>query len=405
MIGCYSRRFLPIFRPATVEIVRKLWYRKIRVEAQNARHSHIEGVEVYLKRAIAAGLVLIMLLFMVTASASPAGSTTDPLITRSYLDGAYKTALQSEITGALSGAADRVTGRLDGVFENHLGYRFAPRFIKVSLAQGDTVSLSSGASFILISGSASLSLASGTVLNISTGGEVKAGSTLSQYQRYFCAENTTARIKADSAAAGQVDGYYLIDGSGAPAAHLPFKDVPETAWFFAAVDYAYSNELFTGTSASAFSPNAPMTRAMFVTVLHRLDGRPFAPAGAGFSDVSNPSQYYYAAVAWANANDIVTGYSDGTFKPDLHVTREQMAAIIYRYALYDGRDPSTPGTVFDTFPDRSNVSGYAAHALRWTVSREIIRGSNGRLLPQNTATRAEVAQIIYNYCRSIGIHS
>jgi hypothetical protein len=119
------------------------------------------------------------------------------------------------------------------------------------------------------------------------------------------------------------------------------------------------------------------------------------------SDVNNPSLYYYGAVAWANANDIVTGYTDGTFQPDRYITREQMAAIMHRYALYKGRDPSTPGTVFDTFPDRTEVSGYAAHAMRWTVSWEIIKGSDGKLLPQNTATRAEVAQVIYNYCQNV----
>ena len=160
--------------------------------------------------------------------------------------------------------------------------------------------------------------------------------------------------------------------------------------------------MFTGTSATAFSPNMPMTRAMFVTVLYRMDGRPATGAGGGFSDVRNPSQYYYNAVIWASANDIVTGNTDGTFQPDIHVTREQMAAIMYRYATYKGRNLSTSGTLFDTFPDRNAISGYAAHAMRWTVSHEVIRGSGGKLLPQSTATRAEVAQIIYNYCEKIG---
>jgi len=360
----------------------------------------MEGTGSYLKRAIAAGLVLFLLLFMATASASTVGSSTDPLITRSYLDGVFAAALKSEINGTLGGTADSAIGRVDDISKTHIGYIFAPRFTKISLAEGGSVSLSSGGSFILLSGSASLSLSGGTVINISTGAEVPAGSRLSTNQRYFCVENTTARITANSAATGQVDGYYLVDGADIPATHLPFLDVPESAWFFEAVDYVFGNELFTGTSATTFSPNSSMTRAMFVTVLHRLDGRPSAGAGAGFSDVGDKSAYYYAAVAWASANDIVNGYSDGTFKPDSQVTREQMAAFMYRYALYNGADQSAPGTVFDTFPDRARASGYAAHAMRWTVSREIIRGSGGMLLPQNTATRAEVAQIIYNYCHS-----
>jgi len=359
-------------------------------------------VDADLKRTIAAVLAIAMLLCMATASASTAGSTTNPLVTRSYLEGTFSTALQAEIKGTLGDTADKAMGRLDEIFKKYVGYSFAPRFTHISLAEGGNASLSAGGSFILLSGSASLNIASGTVINISTGSEVASGSRLTQNQRYFCTEDTIAQVAASSAVTGQVDGFYLIGGSSVPSTHLPFTDVPEGAWFFTAVEFVYKNELFTGTSATAFSPNTPMTRAMFVTVLHRLDKLPASGSGGGFSDVSNPSQYYYNAVLWANAKSIVTGYTDGTFKPDIQVTREQMAAIMYRYATHKGRDQTTPGTVFDTFPDRSEVSGYAAHAMRWAVSWEIIRGSNGRLLPQNTATRAEVAQIIYNYCENDG---
>jgi len=355
-----------------------------------------------LKRTIAAGLAMVMLLFMVTASATSAGSTANPLITRYYLEGVFSTSLKAEITGTLGGAADKAMDKLDELQKNYIGYSFASKFTQVSLVDGGMVSLATGGSFILLTGSASVSVISGTVINVSTGSEVASGSRLSQYQRYFCAENTTARITASSAATGQVDGYYQVSGSKPPAAQLPFNDVPESAWFYAAIEFVYENGLFTGTSAALFSPNTPMTRAMFVTVLHRVDGRPATSAGDSFSDVTNPSQYYYNAVEWANANSIVTGYTDGTFKPDNHVTREQMAAIMYRYATYKQRDLSTPGTVFDAFPDTSEISGYAAHPMRWAVSKEVIRGSNGRLLPQNTATRAEVAQIVYNYCEKIG---
>jgi len=343
-----------------------------------------------------------MLLFMVTASASTVGSTADPLITRSYLEGAYAASLKSEIAGTLGNATEKALGRLDEFHRNYIGYSFAPRFTQVSLTEGGTVLLSTGASFILLSGSASLTIVSGTVINISTGREVATGSQLTRYNRYFCAESTTARVTASSAAAGQVDGYYLVSGNGPSTSQPPFADVPQSAWFYAAVEFVYKNDMFTGTSATTFSPNTPMTRAMFVTVLHRMDGRPATGAGGEFSDVRNPSQYYYNAVKWASANDIVTGNTDGTFQPDMHVTREQMAAIMYRYASYKGRDLSTPGALFDTFPDRNAISGYASHAMRWTVSHEVIRGSGGRLLPQNTATRAEVAQIVYNYCEKIG---
>ena len=355
-----------------------------------------------LKRIIAAGLVLSMLIFTITASASNAGSTTNPLITRSYLEGTFATAMQKEIKSTLSAASDKAIQKLEAIHDNYIGYNFAPSFTQVSLIEGGKVTLSTGGSFILLSGTASLTVVNGELINISTGIEVASGTRLTQFQRYFCTENTTAQITTSSAATGQVDGYYTVDGAGAPPMHLTFTDVPDNAWFFAAIEFVFENELFTGTSTTTFSPNTPMTRAMFVTVLHRLDRRPATESSSDFSDVSDPSQYYYNAVRWANANEIVTGYTDGTFQPDRHVTREQMAAIMYRYATYKSRDLSTPGTVFDTFPDRTSVSGYAAHAMRWAVSWEVMRGSNGNLLPQNTATRAEVAQIIFNYCEKIG---
>jgi hypothetical protein len=201
---------------------------------------------------------------------------------------------------------------------------------------------------------------------------------------------------------GLVDGFYYLYGETAPVRRLPFIDVSERDWFYAAVEFVFRGGLYQGTSANTFSPYTPMTRGMFVTVLHRVDRLPATGPGGIFSDVTDPSQYYYNAVTWANANGIVTGYPDGTFRPDDSITREQMAVTMYRYALYKGRDTSAPNAVFDTFPDRGEVSDYAVAALRWAASWRVINGSDGRILPQNTATRAEVAQITLNYIDRIG---
>ena len=360
-----------------------------------------------MKKLIAAVLVLLTLTFMVTVSAST-GSIENPLITLSYLDGAFSNALKTDIASTLGNASDRALSRLDEIYRTYVGYSFTSRFINISLTAGDTVLLSSGGSFILLAGSASLTVASGSVIDVAAGAEAPSGSALIQYHRYFCTENTNATVTAGSAVTGQVDGYYLMDGGGANVPGYVFTDVSERDWFFAAVDYVYNNGLFAGTTANTFSPATPMTRGMFVTVLYRLDGRP-APsadgadgADGGFSDVTDSSMYYYDGVAWASANNIVNGYTDGTFKPDRSVSREEMAAIMHRYASYKGRNMQTQGDTFDSFPDGDEVSSYAVAAMRWAVSWEIIRGSNGRLLPRNTATRAEVAQIIFNYCEQIG---
>ena len=373
----------------------------------------LEGrVDADLKRPIASALVLIMLLGMVTVSASNPGSATNPLISRSYLEGAFAQSMSDSIEAALGGAAAEAMNRLDDLYKSHAGYIFAPRFTRVNIASGDSITLASGGSFILLSGAATITVTRGTVINVSTGAEVSSGAQITLNQRFFCAENTTAVITASSAATGHVDGFYLPDGDPGvgplppPVSHLPFRDVFITDWFFDAVDFVYEGGLFRGTSATTFSPGAPMTRGMFVTVLHRLDGLPEMgdddDGGGTFSDVTNPQAFYYDAVAWASSNNIVAGFPGGTFRPYVSVTREQMAAIMHRYAEFKERDMTMPGELFDAFPDRGAVSDYAVRAMRWAVSWEVIRGSGGRLLPLNTATRAEVAQIILNYSENIG---
>jgi len=319
------------------------------------------------------------------------------------LEGQFASSLRGDISSALGAAADRAIVRLDEAYLGVAGYDFSPRFSPVSMAPGDTVALSGGASFVLLSGSASLAVSAGTVVNVSSGREAASGSQLALNQRYFCTEDARAVVTASAPAAGQVDGYYFAQGANVDARPLPFSDVPLGAWFHPAVDFVYGKGYFAGTSATLFSPSSSMTRAMFVTVLHRLEGRPAAEGAGAFSDVGSPALYYYAAVGWASANSIVRGYEDGTFKPDRPVTREEMATFMHRYASFKGRVASETGGAFDAFPDKGDVSAFAVAPMRWAVSAEVIRGSGGKLLPGNTATRAEVAQIILNYCEKIGV--
>jgi len=354
-----------------------------------------------LKRLIAAWMILFMLACMVTVSASTPGSISDPLISLSYLEGVFAQSMQTDISGALGNAADKSMARLNEIYMKYLGYSFAPRFTRLALSEGNTVVLTTGSSFILLSGAATLMISAGVVVNVSTGAEVASGSQLTINQRYFCVENTTARITAAAASIAQVDGYYSTDGL-APKPALPFIDVSENIWYYGAVEFVYKEGLYSGTSANTFSPDIPMTRGMFVTVLHKLDKLPAPGEGGIFSDVRDPSQYYYNAVTWANTNGIVTGYPEGSFKPNDSITREQMAVTMYRYAAYKGRGMSSTGPELSSFPDWGEVSDYAKDALQWAVSWRIINGSDGKILPRNTASRAEVAQIILNYCERIG---
>lgn len=181
----------------------------------------------------------------------------------------------------------------------------------------------------------------------------------------------------------------------APVA-LPFTDVKSGNWFYDAVKYAYAQGLMTGTSATTFAPNGTMNRAMIVTVLYRLEKSPAVTGASKFRDVP-AGQWYSDAVAWAAANKIVNGYDETTFGPMNAVTREQMAAILFRYEQYKGLENVTLEENLNRFPDQNKISAYAIPALQWAVGQKIINGNaNGTLDPTGTATRAQVAQIFTN---------
>ena len=181
----------------------------------------------------------------------------------------------------------------------------------------------------------------------------------------------------------------------APVA-LPFTDVKSGNWFYDAVKYAYVQGLMTGTSATTFAPNGTMNRAMIVTVLYRLEKSPAVTGASKFTDVP-AGQWYSDAVAWAAANKIVNGYDETTFGPMNAVTREQMAAILFRYEQVKGLENVTLEENLNRFPDQNKISAYAIPALQWAVGQKIINGNaDGTLDPTGTATRAQVAQIFTN---------
>lgn len=181
----------------------------------------------------------------------------------------------------------------------------------------------------------------------------------------------------------------------APVA-LPFTDVKSGNWFYDAVKYAYAQGLMTGTSATTFAPNGTMNRAMIVTVLYRLEKSPAVTGASKFTDVP-AGQWYSDAVAWAAANKIVNGYDETIFGPMNAVTREQMAAILFRYEQVKGLENVTLEENLNRFPDQNKISAYAIPALQWAVGQKIINGNaDGTLDPTGTATRAQVAQIFTN---------
>lgn len=189
-----------------------------------------------------------------------------------------------------------------------------------------------------------------------------------------------------------------LPGQSAGFVVPPFIDVRAGDWFYEAVGYAYGRGLMRGLSADLFVPDAATDRAMIVTILHRLEGSP-AALPAAFTDV--PAGAYYAApVAWASANGIVTGYEDGNFRPETPISREQMAAILYRYAQYKKLNASSRGDL-GRFPDASAVSLYASEAMSWAVAAGLINGTDGMLVPGGSASRAQVAAIFQRLCVNV----
>lgn len=182
----------------------------------------------------------------------------------------------------------------------------------------------------------------------------------------------------------------------AEVSKLPFTDVGEDQWYYEAVKYAYLNSLFNGIDKTTFGPQIEMNRAMLVTVLYRLDGTPPADTTTAFTDVPE-DQYYAPAVSWAAANSIVYGVSETEFAPNQNITREQIAAMIMRYAKYKDIDVSAQADL-SAYTDQAEISSWAKEAMSWANAAGLIKGRTETTLdPSATATRAEVAQILMRF--------
>ena len=214
-------------------------------------------------------------------------------------------------------------------------------------------------------------------------------------------DNLTVTIPAGSIGDRRYTAHWEFDptiiAALNPTPNVDFLDVSRTDWFYYDVRYVCENGLMNGTSRNRFSPYGTATRGMLVTILYRMENEPRCFGSAAFSDVK-PGAYYEKAVVWASQNNIVSGYTDGTFRPDAPVTREQLASILYRYTLYRGQDVSAGETTSLTgYGDAQAVSSYALPAMRWACGTGILQGANGKLNPSGLATRAQLAAMLHRY--------
>lgn len=251
---------------------------------------------------------------------------------------------------------------------------------KTKAAAGDTVTLTA--------------VGEGTLTVTDANGKTVALTDLGSGKYTFKMPSAKVSVDFKTTADQPCDG-----GKDCPSA--PFTDVDTAKWYHLSVDYVLTHKMMNGVSSRAFAPNANLTRGMLVQILYNLEGKPKGTA-ANFSDVQTDA-WYAEAVGWAASNKVVTGYADGTFRPNAAVTREQAAAILYRYAQSKGIDVSVgENTNILSYVDVQQASEYAIPALQWAVGAGVLNGKNGgRLAPTGTATRAEIAAIMQRWCENI----
>ena len=181
---------------------------------------------------------------------------------------------------------------------------------------------------------------------------------------------------------------------------IQFTDVNENDWYYDAVKYVYANGLMSGVSDTTFAPNANTTRGMIVTVLYRMENQPNVTIDNSFKDVKS-TDYYGNAIYWAKQNNIVSGYNSTTFAPNDNITREQMAAILYRYAAYKGYSVDKTSDL-SNFNDTSNISNYALTPIKWAVSSGLISGmGDSAISPLGNASRAQIATILMRFIENL----
>ena len=178
-----------------------------------------------------------------------------------------------------------------------------------------------------------------------------------------------------------------------------FLDIDPEAWYYDGVKYAVENGLMSGTGADTFGPNTTLSRGMIAQMLYALEGKPGVSADSRFPDVSD-QDWYANAASWAQSKGIITGYEDGRFGPNDSLTREQLALILYNYAKSKGYDTSAKADL-NQYVDGSSTSAWAQTAMAWAVGEGLLSGRDAnKLAPTGTATRAEVAQIMMNFCEN-----
>ena len=237
----------------------------------------------------------------------------------------------------------------------------------------------------------------GTTIDLAQYVPVRAGYTFLGWYSDSALKNAVTSITLNR----NTTVYAKWDKQKTPSVKNPFTDVKPGDWFYDDVMLVYEKKLMMGTSSTLFSPNEAATRAMLATILWRMEGSPAPKSSAGYSDVPT-GQWYSDAIAWATEKGIFEGYGNGTFGPNDPITREQLAAIFYRYASHKGYDTSAVGSL-EQFSDKDKASSWALDALKWAIGSGLMNGKGDTLDPTGTATRAEIAAMLHRFVDKYGL--
>ncbi|MDR2606035.1 MAG: S-layer homology domain-containing protein [Oscillospiraceae bacterium] len=341
-----------------------------------------------------------MALAVLLLSLAIRAAAADPMVPLSYLTQTFLPELRATLSEAINAKINAfrlkygLTVGDSGEDDIFGGYTTVKTLTSAELAAGGTLELSELTTLYLVSGDANAHI-SGELLDLSGGAAHTGDVILEQGHRYLTAEGSSVTLRAYSPTVQTMaEGSYRLTYSGTHSAEQTFIDVPESHWANSYVTYAYTNGIVNGVSEYRFSPSGTVTRAMFVTMLGRLSGvRQEDYYWRVYSDVA-VSEWYGAYVTWAKELGIVTGYEDGTFRPEDKISREQMAVVLHRFGAYGGDSMFEPAAA--SFTDSASISEWAADAVNWAADSGLITGyTDGSFGPQKSASRAEVCAILY----------
>lgn len=352
-------------------------------------------------------LALIMACAVFGMRALAAGGADRSLVSIGYLEHTFLPSLteqiQTRVTAGMQPVYDAAQERLDRLGGEHLSNPSTDGLVWScsdtaqvhSVKRGDTITLPTGSTALWTIGTAE---AQAGLVDATAGSELADGGQLVSGHRYLSAledDSVTVTVRSDAAQL-LLQGRWVLTESDEQV--TGFTDLIQSSdWFYDGVYYAVERGLFNGVSSTEFSPNTPMDRSMLATVLHRLAGSPQTSYGGEFIDVSD-GQWFAQGVGWAVQTGVVKGLGEGRFGPTQDVTREQIATMLYRYAMdYLGMDVSQAGDL-SVYSDYTQVSSWATEGMVWAVGAGIINGTDdGRLIPGSSATRAQVAIMLQRF--------